>query len=217
MVRKLAARRAFGHNGVMRMQARGVGRVVWPVVVLLVSGQLALADEPKPESRPPRPGSGQLKSGSTPPKSASAQPTSGSASAAEGGMPMLKIRRRTLESLGADPPLALEVNAGVIPRAALHAELARGIARFLRQVRTEPALAHGRFVGWRVLDLFAGRTDVNVRVLRPGDTVMRVNGQSVERPEDFKLIWDSLPTALELVLDIQRAGRASKLHYSIVD
>jgi type II secretory pathway component PulC len=132
-------------------------------------------------------------------------------------MPTLKIRRGTLESLGTDPPLALEVNAGVIPRAALHAELARGIARFLRQVPTEPALARGRFVGWRVLGLFAGRTDVNVHVLRPGDTVMRVNGQSVERPEDFKQIWDSLPTAPELVLDIQRGGRASRLHYSIVD
>jgi S1-C subfamily serine protease len=194
----------------MRMQALGVGRTVWPVALLLVSGQLALADEPKP-------GAVEAKAASTEARAGSVQSKSGSASAAESGMPMLKIRRRTLESLGTDPPLALEVNAGVIPRAAWRAELARGIGFFLRQVRTEPALARGRFVGWRVLGLFAGRTDVNVLVLRPGDTVMRVNGQSVERPEDFKLVWDSLATALELVLDIQRGGRSSKLHYTIVN
>jgi hypothetical protein len=139
--------------------------------------------------------------------------------AADGGtIPALKIRRRTLESLGVEPPeLAREVDAGVIPRAALHAELSRGIGQFLRQVRTQPALARGRFIGWRLLQLFEGRTDVHVLVLRPGDTVLRVNGHSVERPEEFKAIWDSLESAAELVLDIQRGGRASTLRYSIVD
>jgi S1-C subfamily serine protease len=139
------------------------------------------------------------------------------APAAVGGIPRLKLNRRTLDTLSTEPALAPEVNAGVIPRAALQAELAGGIGRFLRQVRTEPSLARGRFVGWRVLELFSGRGDVNVLVLRPGDTVMRVNGRSVERPEDFKAIWDGLPSAHELILDIQRGGRASKLRYTIAD
>ena len=137
--------------------------------------------------------------------------------AADSGMPPLRLRRRSLESLGTEPPLALEINAGVIPRSALHAELARGIGAFLRQVRTEPALVRGRFVGWRVLGMFAGRDDVTVSVLRPGDTVLRINGRPLERPEEFKLVWDSLPTASELVVEIQRDGRASKLRYSIAD
>jgi hypothetical protein len=132
-------------------------------------------------------------------------------------VPELRISRRTLETLGEDNSLAPEVNAGVISRAAFQAELARGIGSFLRQVRTEPAFVRGRFTGWRVLDLFSRRTDVHVQVLRPGDTVSRVNGHAVERPEEFKALWDSLAKASELVLDIQRAGHASKLRYAIAD
>ena len=106
-----------------------------------------------------------------------AAPKPGTA-ADSGTIPALKIRRRSLESLGVDPPeLAREVDAGTIPRAALHAELSRGIGQFLRQVRLQPALAGGHFIGWRLLQLFEGRTDVHVLVLRPGDTVLRVNGR----------------------------------------
>ena len=130
-------------------------------------------------------------------------------------MPKLRISRRSLESLETEPKLALEINAGVISRATLRAELARGIGRFLRDVRTEPAFSRGRFVGWRVLELFPKRPEIRVQVLRPGDTVLRVNGRSVERPEEFKQVWDSLAEARELVLDIQRDTRASKLRYTI--
>jgi type II secretory pathway component PulC len=137
-------------------------------------------------------------------------------SAAESGTPTLKLNKRTLASLN-EPTLGLEVNAGVIRRGALRAELARGIGQFLRQVRTEPAFAKGRFVGWRVLELFPKRSDIRVLVLRPGDTVLRINGHSVERPEDFKVVWDSLTEAHELVVDMLRDGHPSKLHYAIAD
>ena len=137
--------------------------------------------------------------------------------AADGSMPKLRLTRRGLDSLETQPKLALEVNAGVIARGVLRAELARGIGRFLREVRTEPAFARGRFLGWRVLELFAKRPDIQVQVLRPGDTVLRVNGNSVERPEDLKSVWDGLPNASELVLEILRDSRTSKLRYTIAD
>jgi type II secretory pathway component PulC len=107
------------------------------------------------------------------------------------------------------------VNAGTISRAELKAQLALGIGRFLQQVRSEPALVQGRWTGWRLLSLFANRADVRVRVLRVGDTVSRVNGQSIERPEDFKAVWDTLADAKELVLDIEHEGKPSKLRYAI--
>jgi len=175
----------------MRLPVLPVGRLGL-LALVLGSAQLALANEPDEPKPHPAPAAGSV-------------------------MPALKVRRRSLESLGTEPPLAVEVNAGVIPRRALQAELARGIGPFLRQVRTEPALARGRFVGWRLIGMFAGRSDVNVLVLKAGDTVRRVNGRSLERPEEFKLVWDSLATASELVLDIQRDGRASKLRYTIAD
>jgi type II secretory pathway component PulC len=137
--------------------------------------------------------------------------------AADGSMPKLRLTRRSLESLETEPKLALEVNAGVITRRTLQAELARGIGRFLRDVRTEPAFSRGRFVGWRVLELFPKRPEIKVQVLRPGDTVLRVNGHSVERPEEFKVVWDGLASASELVIEIQRDSRLSKLRYTIAD
>jgi hypothetical protein len=122
-----------------------------------------------------------------------------------------------LAKLPVEVPLAPEVNAGVIRRSELKAVLAQGIPRFLADVRTEPMLVSGRFSGWRILSLFERKPDMKVAVLRAGDTVQRANGQSIERPEAFKTIWDSLATANELVLDIDRAGRASKLRYTIAD
>jgi hypothetical protein len=128
--------------------------------------------------------------------------------------PQLRLNKRSLESLGVDDSLPPEINAGVIPRAEFQAVLQAGIGRFLRQVRIEPAVARGRFVGWRLLQLFANRS---VPVLKPGDTVLRVNGRSIERPEEFKAVWDSLPDASELVLDVRRAGRDSRVHYGIAN
>jgi len=124
-----------------------------------------------------------------------------------------RVRRSDLPQ--AQRSLSSEVNAGVIPRAALKAELANGIGRFLQQVRTQPVVSRGRFVGWRLMTLFPSRGDIHVNVLKPGDTVLRVNGQSVERPEDFKALWDSLAEAPQLVLEIERDGEASSLRYSI--
>ena len=112
-------------------------------------------------------------------------------------------------------PLPDQINGGEIPRAALQAQLAQGIGRFLQQVRAEPVVSRGRFVGWRLATLFPNRTDVHVQGVRAGDVVLRVNGQSVERPEEFKAIWDTMATASELVLEIERAGEATTVRYTI--
>jgi type II secretory pathway component PulC len=112
--------------------------------------------------------------------------------------------------------LGLEVQAGSIERSALRAELSRGIGRFLQNVKTEAVLSHGHFVGWRLLALFPKRPDVRVQALKQGDVLIRVNGQSIERPEDFKSVWDTLETAKELVLEIERDGQPSTLRYDII-
>ncbi len=119
--------------------------------------------------------------------------------------------------LSVAPALAAEVNGGVIARAELNAVLAAGIGRFLQRVHAEPEVIKGRFAGWRIVSLFAADKAVHVAVLQPGDTVKRANGQSIERPEQFQVVWDSLSAASELVLDIERAGHASKLRYTIAN
>jgi hypothetical protein len=110
------------------------------------------------------------------------------------------------------PVLEGTVEAGEIPRPALLAVLSAGVGRFLQKVRAEPKLAGGRFVGWTLVDLWNPGT-----VLLPGDTVLRVNGQSIERPEQFKNVWDSLATESELVLLVERSGHTGQVRYRIVD
>jgi hypothetical protein len=117
-----------------------------------------------------------------------------------------------------DAVLPSELDAGDIPRPTLLAVLAGGVGRFLQNVRLEPQLDRGRFVGWRVVELFERTPELKQRsVLRPGDTVSHVNGQSIERPEQFKNVWDSLATESQLVLSVTRGGKHSQVRYRIVD
>lgn len=142
--------------------------------------------------------------------------------AAGGRMPELRLSPRSLAMLEADaeavaPRTVHTVEAGVIPRAALRAELQRGIGAFLRHVRAKPAIVRGRFAGWRVIELFKQRPEIHVVALRPGDTVLKVNGRSVERPEQLKYVWDRLAEASELVIEIERNAQRRSVRYVIED
>jgi hypothetical protein len=118
-------------------------------------------------------------------------------------------------SAEADASGLTRIDAGSIARSEMMAVLSSGIGRFLQKVRAEPHLRAGRFVGWRLVTVLGQGPQANT--LRPGDTVMRVNGQPIERPEQFKDVWDSLPSKHELVLHVQRDGAPRELHYRIVD
>jgi len=113
--------------------------------------------------------------------------------------------------------IASVVDAASIPRARLRAELDRGIGRFLQQVRVKAELSHGRFMGWRLVSLFAGRSDVHVQGLQVGDVLLRINDTSVERPEAFKAVWDSLHKADNVTFDVERNGHPIKLRFKIAD
>ena len=135
----------------------------------------------------------------------------------ERGRLVLRAHGHTSSIEHAADALNPTVQVATIPRALLRAELTRGIGRFLQNVKTEAVLSHGHFVGWRLLALFPKRPDVHVQGIQTGDVLVRVNGVSIERPEDFKSVWDTLETAKELVLEIEREGQPSALHYTIVD
>jgi len=107
-------------------------------------------------------------------------------------------------------------DAGEIRRDKLMAVLAAGPGRFLQRVKVKKASdAQGRFAGWQIVQLFPGEADA-ASVIIPGDTLIRVNGQSVERPEQFKNVWDSLALSSELVLTVRRSGQQSDVRYRIV-
>lgn len=109
------------------------------------------------------------------------------------------------------------VTRGVIARAELLPVLDGGLGRFLQNVETEPAFRKGAFVGFRIVSLFPGEPAYASLDLRPGDTVTRINGKPIERPEQAIAVWDELRTASNLVVDYQRDGEEHALQFAIVD
>ena len=171
-----------------------------------VHAEHAKALKPAPEA--PADTSAQPAPVAEPADGVAAAPSAGSASgpAAQGPAP------------AAATPLADDVDGGEISRATVIAVLSQGIGRFLQRVRTEPVLSAGRFSGWRILSFPAGGAPgLHSGALLEGDTVLRVNGHSIERPEQFKNVWDSMATESQVVLLVQRAGKQGQVRYRIVD
>jgi len=109
------------------------------------------------------------------------------------------------------------VSTGVISRDELVPVLDGGLGRFLQNVETEPAFHKGSFVGFRIVSLFPGEPAFASLDLRPGDTVTRINGKSIERPEQAAAVWEDLRTASNLVVDYRRGGEQHALRFTIVD
>ncbi len=112
-------------------------------------------------------------------------------------------------------PPSPPVTEGTIARAELEAVLDQGLGRFLQVVGTEPHLEAGRFVGHRLTEL-RGRLFERVD-LAPGDTLLRVNGMAIERPEQAMAAWNALRVASELTIDYQRDGESRQLRFAIDD
>ena len=53
--------------------------------------------------------------------------------------------------------------------------------------------------------------------MRPVDIFTRVNGSSIERPEQAVSVWEALRNASNLVVHYQRGEDEHPLHFRIVD
>jgi len=109
------------------------------------------------------------------------------------------------------------VSTGEISRAALMPVLDAGLGRFLQGVETEPDLQDGHFVGFRIARLYPEDPRFRAIDLGPGDTILKVNGQSVERPEQALTVWNGLRVASELWIEYSREGQRRELRFAIVD
>ena len=103
-----------------------------------------------------------------------------------------------------------------LTRELLRGVVARGFGSFLSRVRVSPVLAHGRFVGFRLdcaTDLLLWQSAG--ADLRVGDVITRVNNRSVELPDVAFAVFQSLPDAAELTVDILRDGNPLTLRRTI--
>ncbi len=98
-----------------------------------------------------------------------------------------------------------------ISRLELDAILDAGPARFLQRVNRKAVLRGGKFLGWRII----GLDPLLEGVVGPGDILVRVNRRSMERPEVFFEVWQSLRRASELVLEILREDKPMEIRLPI--
>ena len=84
---------------------------------------------------------------------------------------------------------------GTVTRAELRFFVDQGPHFLLRQVPVEPVLEGRRFIGFRVIDFFAGDTRFRRVDLLPGDIITSVNQTPIERPEQFMVVWENLSEA----------------------
>lgn len=84
-----------------------------------------------------------------------------------------------------------------------------GASWFFRQVMIDPVMRRdGKFSGWRVVGLPADWSSVDVR---PGNVVTRINGLTLERPEEFWEVWASVAKTAEVKIDLMRDGAARQV------
>jgi hypothetical protein len=110
------------------------------------------------------------------------------------------------------------VRPGVLRRRAVVRVVDAGLGRWLAGgADVERKLAKARFQGWRIVRLYPDDPCYRQVDLRPGDVVTKVNGRSVERPEQAAEVLAGLRSGPELVVDYLRDGQDKKLVLSIND
>lgn len=93
--------------------------------------------------------------------------------------------------------------------------IARGLGYFLQNVTVEdyPVMHGNKFYGFKIKTISA---ELGVD-LQPGDVVTRVNGMSIERPEEADAAMRSLEKAPSLKVDFERNGKPLALELPITE
>ena len=78
-------------------------------------------------------------------------------------------------------------------------------------------LSNRRFQGWLIKSLYPNDPCYQDIDLRGGDVVQKVNGRSIEKPEQAFDVAESLRTATEIVVEFRRAGKPQRITIAIVD
>jgi S1-C subfamily serine protease len=117
------------------------------------------------------------------------------------------------------PPRTCDMFAkpGVVRRASLVREIDAGMPRWLQGVEGDRMLANHRFQGWLVKSLHPEDPCYKEVELRHGDVVQKVNGKSIEKPDQAFEVFQALRTASSLVVDYLRDGKPRQFSLAISD
>lgn len=138
-----------------------------------------------------------------------------------GGSPEPKAAQapKTSTTSAATPPADADRTArppiARLKRTDVKLAIDKGLGVLLQNIMVEdyPAMKEGRFYGFRLKAL---NPDWTVD-LKPGDVIVRVNGQIIERPEHADAALRSLEKAPALKIDYEREGKMRTLELPIVE
>jgi hypothetical protein len=114
-------------------------------------------------------------------------------------------------------PCTMLVRPGVLRRTALVRLIDAGLPRWMQGVEGDRALANHRFQGWLVKSLYPNDPCYQDIDLRNGDVVQKVNGKSIEKPEQAFDVAESLRTAPAIVVEFLREGKPQRLTIAVVE
>ena len=102
-----------------------------------------------------------------------------------------------------------------LKRSQVKATITKGLGYFLQNVTVDdwPVMRNGKFFGFKIKTIAA---ELGVD-LRPGDVVTRVNGMSIERPEEADAAMRTLEKASALRVDFERDGKPQTLELPITN
>lgn len=108
---------------------------------------------------------------------------------------------------------------GSLLRSQVKRAVSEGLGAFLQRVELDanPVRVAGKFRGFRVVKLKGEPGFWEGVDLQPNDVVTKVNGRSIERPEDSYEAFKSLDTAPELRVDYERNGSPRLFRMPIVE
>ncbi|MEZ4286931.1 MAG: hypothetical protein R3A47_02035 [Polyangiales bacterium] len=103
-----------------------------------------------------------------------------------------------------------------VSRGELRRTVDGGLGRFFQTVHVSPAMKAQKFIGFR-LENIATDSPVEGLALEPGDIVTRVNGSSIDRPEQALSVWSRLADGDQIVIDFLHGDAPRSTTIPIVD
>ena len=115
------------------------------------------------------------------------------------------------------PTCTMFVKRGLVRRSALVRLIDAGLPRWMQGVEGDRALANHRFQGWLIKSIYPGDPCYQDIDLHQGDVVQKVNGKSIEKPEQAFDVAQSLKTATAIVVEFLREGKPQRFTIAIAD
>jgi hypothetical protein len=109
------------------------------------------------------------------------------------------------------------VRPGVLSRAAVVRVVDRGLGQWLSRVKVAPARSGRKFTGWQIRQLDAEDPCWRAVDLQAGDVVTRLNGASLEKPDQANKVFQSLRAAPGLEVGLLRQGVPRRVSLTIAD